>query len=353
MTDHVTYAWHVVGATERGASHERSGAPNQDAFAYKTFPGAANGLRTVMAVSDGHGSPKCVRSDVGSRLAVEAALGCGERFFDGVAAVDKRRFENDFPSMLVATWRDAVTNHARETPLIEAEYDKLNAGAGARAVAALREAAEQGDGAALHLAYGATILLVVVADHGIFYAQVGDGDILAVSAEGEVEPPIPEDPSLIANEVTSLCMRDAVRQFRFGFHHIEKEPPALILVSTDGYGNAFASPQDFYKVGTDVLRMIQEAGMPTAAEIAPWLDAASRQGSGDDVTLGILCRADMVARRRPITPTPPAKVADTLTVEAPSAPSARQAEVAVPQAQERPEEPTSIESIAAKGRVDE
>ena len=316
----------------------------------------------MMAVSDGHGSPKCVRSEVGSRLAVKVAIDCVDRFFDGSSAEDKRfaedkrRFENDFPSDLVTSWREAVSNHARENPLTEADYDRVNQGAGAQAVAALREAAEKGAGTALFLAYGATILLVVVADSGIFYAQLGDGDILAVSAASEVESPLPEDASLIANETTSLCMRDAVRQFRFGFHHREKEPPALILVSTDGYANAFASPQDFHKVGTDVLRMIQESGLPTEVEIAPWLEAASSLGSGDDVTLGILCRAENVDLGRPApsaTLVPPIEEAGTETVQESFSPSDHDKEVAVVQALAVPGEPRPDELTVAKGPLDE
>jgi hypothetical protein len=323
------YDWMVASASVRGASHERSGVANQDAISHLPAPNIPNkGLCAATAVSDGHGSPKCIRSEMGSRLAVESALSCVSRFFDGTEARDNRRFESDFPSMLVAEWRDKVSKHVRESPFTEAEHAKLNESAGVAAAMALREAAAQADGAALHLAYGATILLVVVTDCGIFYLQLGDGDIMAVSAAGDVEFPIPEDPSLMANETTSLCMRDAVHEFRFGFHHMEKEPPALILVSTDGYGNAFASTPDFHKVGTDVLRMIRDSGMPQKEEIESWLDVASRQGSGDDATLGILCRADMVGLMRPPTPISAATPADTPPQDSVSAPTKLEVDVA-------------------------
>ncbi|MDQ3699739.1 MAG: protein phosphatase 2C domain-containing protein, partial [Chloroflexota bacterium] len=67
--------WRVVGTSVRGASHRRHGLPNQDALRW--WPESGLGPPLVLAVADGHGSAKCFRSDVGSRLAVAAAVEVG------------------------------------------------------------------------------------------------------------------------------------------------------------------------------------------------------------------------------------------------------------------------------------
>ena len=61
-------SWRVIGASVRGAAHLSSGAPNRDAIHWLPEYGA--GPPVILAVSDGRGSAKCIRSDVGSRLAV-------------------------------------------------------------------------------------------------------------------------------------------------------------------------------------------------------------------------------------------------------------------------------------------
>ena len=64
-------AWGVRGGSTRGASHLRTGLPNQDSLG--TWCDKTGG-RALAVVSDGHGSARHFRSDTGSRLAVEAAM---------------------------------------------------------------------------------------------------------------------------------------------------------------------------------------------------------------------------------------------------------------------------------------
>src|SRR5450755_2660170 len=64
--------WAVTGATIRGASHLRTGLPNQDALQYWLADGTA--AAAILAVSDGHGSAPHFRSQIGSALAVHTAV---------------------------------------------------------------------------------------------------------------------------------------------------------------------------------------------------------------------------------------------------------------------------------------
>ena len=67
----------------------------------------------------------------------------------------------------------------------------------------------------------------------------------------------------------------------------------MILASTDGYSNSFVSDSDFLMIGQDYLQMIRTEGIDKAEkELARFLDQTSAEGSGDDVTLGVISRID-------------------------------------------------------------
>jgi hypothetical protein len=151
------------------------------------------------------------------------------------------------------------------------------------------------------LAYGATLSTVWLGETFLLYFQLGDGDILTVTADGTVGRPLPVDARLFAGQTTSLCAPGAWRDFRIGFQTFgSADRPALVLLATDGYANAFREDTGFLQVGTDLLEMIREEGLQrVAAGLETWLEEASDSGSGDDVTLGLLCRRDAVAGQAP------------------------------------------------------
>ncbi len=63
----------------------------------------------------------------------------------------------------------------------------------------------------------------------------------------------------------------------------------LVLLSTDGYVNSFRSQEDFIQIGKDYLQILREQGSEALAEELPRiLTEATQQGSGDDITLGLL-----------------------------------------------------------------
>jgi serine/threonine protein phosphatase PrpC len=287
---HEQAVWRVFGHSVRGASHVRAGLPNQDAIHW--LPRSQKGPPLILAVSDGHGSAKSFRSDVGSRLAVEKTTWLIQDLLDGqpdpqnLSAV-KRTAEDRLPREIVRRWQEAVDDHRRETPFTPEELDKLKAQRGAGAVQEVQENPR--------LAYGATILATLVAQDFFLFLQLGDGDILTVLGDGEVIRPLKEDARLFANETTSLCMEKAWREVRFRFQARYGPPPAMILISTDGYSNSFVDDAAFRQVGSDILAMMREQGVKAIERDMPaWLCEASEAGSGDDITLGILYRPDVV-----------------------------------------------------------
>jgi serine/threonine protein phosphatase PrpC len=268
--------WRVFGRSVRGASHRRRQIPNQDAIRWSaTLTGDP-----ILAVADGHGSTACFRSEIGAAFAVESAL---ELISEFAGRLDFSQHylddvESEFKERLIARWREAVLANLRENPFTPEELLVVES----RAVRTP------------FVAYGSTLLAVLACESKLFLLQIGDGDILLVSGDGRVSRPWPRDARLLGVETTSLCTADAASNVRLRVEPLMPHSPSLVLLCTDGYSNSFRADAGFLKVGTDLLEMMEKDG-PESVEgnLEEWLEEASRLGSGDDVTLGVLFRSSL------------------------------------------------------------
>jgi serine/threonine protein phosphatase PrpC len=263
-----TAVWRAVSASRRGSAHA-DGVPNQDAVHLRRVS-TPTGDVWVVGVADGHGGARYVRSDVGARAAVDVT----------VQAVGDALAEGDEPAAvlratvprIVEEWLDRVGTDARERPFTEDELARGPAPGSA--------------------AYGATLLVAVVGDHGVALAQVGDGDAL-VRSHGFATRPVPGDDRLVAGETTSLCLDSAVDDFRYAVVPATADPD-LVLLATDGYGNSFALTDWWRGLVDDVATLVSRGGFDRVAEDLPgWLDESARVG-GDDVTAVLLVRDPLV-----------------------------------------------------------
>ena len=287
--------WRVISETVPGASHLRAGTLNQDSILYVRE--SSRELPIFVSVADGHGSPKCFRSDFGSQFAVKkAAQIVGEFLDERRGKFDLAEIESEgkdyLPKEFVKKWRKTVEYHLKNNPFTEDEFVKLEEKSGAAA----RKLVEENP----LLAYGTTSLTVAMEEDFVLYMQLGDGDILNVSGAGEVSKPLPEDGRLLANETTSMCLPKAENDFRFFIQKISaSESPAMILLSTDGYLNSFSDEAGFFQAATDILEMLRaENGFNDINDnLKEWLEEATRMGSGDDCAVTIVYRPD--ALRKP------------------------------------------------------
>ncbi|HOT91494.1 MAG TPA: protein phosphatase 2C domain-containing protein [Anaerolineae bacterium] len=301
-----TGVWRVLGRSVQGAAHVRAGIPNQDAIQW--FPDSGVGPPLILSVSDGHGSPRNFRSDVGARFAVEVTTGLMRELLSAgppdptrLTAI-KRTAEERLPGEITRRWREAVAQHLKANPITPEELEALEKRRDPKA----RRAIEKDP----HIAYGATLLSVLVTPGFILYLQLGDGDILTVTENGEVTRPMPHDPRLMANETTSLCMTDAWREVQIKFQALYGPHPALILLSSDGYANSFVNEAAFIKVGSDILDILRTDGLEAVEQnLEAWLTEASKAGSGDDITLGLVFPMEILPSAKPappaVTPKPP------------------------------------------------
>lgn len=280
--------WQVTGGSIQGFSHIRSGLPNQDSIEWSQ--GTESGLPLILAVSDGHGSAQSFRSSRGSRLAVDVTIRLLQDLLinqidQWILSGVKQMAEERLPKDLERAWKEAVEADVAIDPFTDQELARLEEQKG---VAARRKVTA--DSA---MAYGATLLSVLVTDAFILYLQLGDGDILTVSEMGATSRPLPRDERLIANETTSLCLHEAWKEFVVRVVPMAVQPPTLILLSTDGYANSYADDTKFTKIGPDYLELIRSRGLDAVREeLTAILSDVSQQASGDDITLGIIKRAE-------------------------------------------------------------
>lgn len=285
--------WRVITETVPGASHLRNGIPNQDSVLQ--FRQSSASLPIIVAVADGHGSDKCFRSDRGSRYAVRT----GAELLDEIvnsergklnAAELEEELRERLPAEFVRRWRADVEADLKREPIKEEEFARLVEKDGARA----RQLVE----ANTLLAYGTTTLHVLLTETFALYLQLGDGEIITVSETGEVALPLPGDARLLANETTSLCLKNAAEDFRFVVKAHEGHAPAMILLTTDGYYNSFSTTEGFLQVGSDLFQMLgEEKGFDTVNRaVKGWLEEATRDGSGDDCSLAIVVNMDALRK---------------------------------------------------------
>jgi serine/threonine protein phosphatase PrpC len=260
--------WRALGRSVRGASHRRGNLPNQDAIAWTPISGTGSPL--ILSVADGHGAQASFRSATGSALAVEVAIALLGEFVteQGGRGIDELRNNalQTLPIELPARWRRAVEDHAAQHPLNGKYPDPT-------------------------VAYGSTLLAAAVTGELLILLQLGDGDILLVSEDGDVRRPWPPDTRFLGGETPSLCSEGAWRQVRVDVQPLHPKAHHLILLCTDGYANSFREDDGFLRTGRDILEIIRQEGIARVeADLEDWLSEASEFGSGDDVTSGILWR---------------------------------------------------------------
>lgn len=232
-----------------------------------------SGTGIVAAVADGHGGARYSRSHLGARFAVELALQLTPTRLIGLDA-DPDELAADMLGRLAPTlvnaWRRRVLTDAERQPFDPAE------------------AAPSSDEEVV-MAYGATLLVALALPRVVVFAQLGDGDIIAHTVDGRTVRPIVSDPRLVASVTSSLCEPNAAGAFRAAYL-TGSDLPALVVVSTDGYANSFATPDWDHRLATDLLSLIHEGGFQmVAADLASWA-AASADHAGDDVSIALVNR---------------------------------------------------------------
>ena len=176
--------WWLELEPQQGASHVRLGMPNQDPIRWDKgddpFPWA------VIAVADGHGSLKCFRSERGASRAVDVAVEVGRAFLmsqikEPIHPLVKSLAEEKLPRLILDRWQQEVDGDRAREPFSDAELSVLVSGDSPANRKAIDERPE--------VAYGTMLIACLITTGFVIYLQIGDGDVLSISSEGEVFRP--------------------------------------------------------------------------------------------------------------------------------------------------------------------
>ncbi len=252
--------WTAGGRSARGARHQRDGKPNQDAIAVVQSPVA------LVAVADGHGSPRCTRSGAGAAMAVAVAREVLPAFAGDARELAALRA--DLAERVVAAWRARVNAHLDAHPL----------GAGE---AALVDAPPV-------RAYGATLVAAMAHGDTLIALQIGDGDAWLADADA-TRRLVPRDLRYALNGTASLCMDDATGEVRVA--RVTVARPALAIIATDGYARPVATDADFARAQQALFDRVSALGLAAVLDALPVDLAGASAHGGDDVTVGMVYRA--------------------------------------------------------------
>jgi len=260
-----------------GASHVRRNKPNQDALAIHSDDEV-----TVIAVSDGHGSESYFRSDIGSRIAVDAIVRMTQKSVILSSSMKRDLIENNIRHMksrYLMLWQDGVDKHIEENPFNEEDKTQL---------AQLKKNPRR--------PYGCTILAVIVYKDLGLIMQYGDGDIIGVVDDISADL-MEEDSRNFANATLSMTSLTEASLIK---HRVLKseEIPNVIMLATDGVKNSYDDRGDaikqFYKIPLQLRDMlIKDDKDEVEKTLEKALNNITTNGSCDDVTIGIMV-GDMV-----------------------------------------------------------
>ena len=284
--------WLVYSKSVKGALHSRIGYSNQDSIRWKQSH-ISNTI--VMSVADGHGSDIHFRSKIGSQIAVKTAVETLFELFhnqpielNNVSQV-KDIIRYSVPRLLVHNWMDRVQSHMQKNPFSNNEINLILKKKGPHILEKIINNPK--------IAYGSTLLAAVVTKNYFIFFQLGDGNILIVDNDKNVRNMFPNknsdsDDKLSIESIIhteSLCMDDSWLEFKTGIFDFQALKPKLILLSTDGYCNSFNNESGFLKIGLDYLALLEEFGYSYLSDnLYDILSQTSREGSGDDITLGFI-----------------------------------------------------------------
>lgn len=251
----------------RGAGHIQLDMPCQDFAASVVMEN-----RAVAAVADGHGSKKHFRSNIGARLAVEAAIDVIKSYicdkdFDKLLEIRTEKTICKLKKAIITEWNVRIKSYHLQNEYSEKELEYIN---NENIVVDRWEAV-----------YGTTLIVCMLTERYYFILQIGDGNAVVIHSDLIADMPVPKDDRLAGNFTTSLCDSNAIDSFR---HKIAFENANGVLLSTDGLYNSFASEEAFINYNKLIYNYDGDKTVLNNNLEANFLKR-SEEGSRDDISL--------------------------------------------------------------------
>ena len=285
----------VFNHTVRGASHTRHGIPCQDDSCSYNDP---DGRFQIATIADGHGDQTCVRSDQGSRFAVDSANDALKElaqvalegggfedagFGDLVNATTGGFAMRNLCKRIVSLWHERVKENLTKNPLSECEMDDAGDAVGN----------EYRRGIGLNRAYGTTLIACLICDDKALFVHQGDGRCDVFHKNGRVDQPVPWDDRCFDVFTTSMCDGDAAVKMRTWVIDLSVDPLVAVFMGSDGIEDSFVDMEGthcFYRCLADTLVELGTDDNLTE-RLENDLSELSESGSADDVSVaGIVDR---------------------------------------------------------------
>lgn len=263
-----------------------------------------NETMSIAIVCDGHGGARYFRSDVGSRLAVEATKNCVDAFvkevdlalFQGKPFTQKMAITSEANAQILTketltdkalrqlfasiiySWRTKIEEHAQNTLLSEFEKESVSP----------KYQDEFLNGIGVEKTYGCTLMCYVYTAKFWFAFHIGDGKCIAFDKEGKWSEPIPWDERCFLNKTTSLCDSTAIDEFRYCYSG-DGSAPLAVFLGSDGIDDSFGQTENMVNFYVQVLKLIANEGEENAYKnIEETLPQLSKIGSKDDMSIACI-----------------------------------------------------------------
>ena len=276
----------IIGKSVRGESHIRHDVERQDSILIidgihkhdrkSQFYDEMSSDVKLIAVADGHGSASCPYSKTGSQTA--------SNVFCDIMSEYAAKYKDNMGELFESFNREGETSRIAKQ-IIKAWEERILSHHNMKK----RDVPKREDGnpdvAAIWRLYGTTLLGMLITNGYIFSLQLGDGDITYVDKNGV--SPVIEGDKILGVETHSISKPSSWKKVltRVINLDINKEPPFMYILSTDGWINSHASEEEFHRTCMEYFNMIREQG-PEVIEsnLERWLSETSTMGCGDDIS---------------------------------------------------------------------
>lgn len=244
-----------------------------------------NELFHIAVVADGHGSPTCVRSHLGSKIVTEIAREELESFASGLLynrtdevaffPRDKDILIKKLTDTIVFRWKETVLGHLLANPFTKEELEFAD-----------YYAEEYRQNKEIEHAYGTTLIAALQVGDFLILIQQGDGRCDVFYRDGSVDQPIPWDENCHNNVTTSMCDLDANEEIRSIVLNWKERGIIACYLGTDGVEDSYRDMEGTHIFYQKLSCYIVENGSENfEIYLENALPEFSKRGSGDDVSV--------------------------------------------------------------------
>lgn len=248
----------------------------------------------IAIVADGHGDPKCFRSNVGSRIACEVALESMKEFALAIKEGEKEellftprgaeRLTSNLFNAILARWSEKVLEDLNNNPPSDEEYDS----------AGEKNATVYRSGKGLTHIFGTTLIAMLMTSRYLLVLHQGDGRCVVMHENGKVDQPVPWDPRCEGRNTASLCDEDVLAHWRYHIIDLSKDQIVACYAVSDGIEDSFETMKEMNAYlcmhACDYVNMGHSAYFDA---VPAHFAALTKQGSQDDISIG--CIIDIIA----------------------------------------------------------